>query len=382
MMKKVLYFFVVLTLGLALISGCQQSTDKKNGHEEHNHSKANTRNEYAKSHHPKEKNLVTYKGEIKHVFFHPIIANPKKAFTGDKQSAKGNNDWMVTTSEFKKALKELHKRNYIIIDPHDAYALHSHPVKRKKLKLPKGKKPLILSIDDMNYYSYMRGHGYADRLTLNKDHQVVSETKDKEGHKSYSKSNDIVPILNDYVHKHPDFSFKGQKGVVALTGYEGVLGYRTNELHNKHYKHRKAQAKKVANAMKRDGWSFGSHSYGHINFEDSSYDQIVKDTRRWKDEVEPIIGKTDLFFFPHGAQDRGSESYKYLTDKEGFKYIAGVGPNNFTTVSKDDVYQDRVAIDGLNLYQFRSKLKGIVNPDKVYDKDDRKYFKGNKYYEQ
>lgn len=30
--------------------------------------------------------------------------------------------------------------------------------------------------------------------------------------------------------------------------------------------------------MKRDGWTFASHSYGHINFEQSSYEGIVKDT--------------------------------------------------------------------------------------------------------
>ena len=42
--------------------------------------------------------------------------------------------------------------------------------------------------------------------------------------------------------KHPDFSLNGQKGVVALTGYNGVLGYRTNETDSKHYKERKAKS--------------------------------------------------------------------------------------------------------------------------------------------
>lgn len=98
--------------------------------------------------------------------------------------------------------------------------------------------------------------------------------------------------------KTPDFSLNGQKGVVALTGYNGVLGYRTNETDSKHYKERKAKATEVADAMKRDGWTFASHSYGHINFEQSSYEGIVKDTKRWEKEVTPIIGKTDLFIFP------------------------------------------------------------------------------------
>ena len=66
---------------------------------------------------------------------------------------------------------------------------------------------------------------------------------------------------------------------------------------SKDYSKRKEQAIKVANAMKRDGWTFASHSWGHIDFANSSYDRIVKDTERWKKEVTPIIGKTDLFIF-------------------------------------------------------------------------------------
>ena len=65
--------------------------------------------------------------------------------------------------------------------------------------------------------------------------------------------------------------------------------------------------------------------------------------------------KTDLFIYPHGAQDRGSKAYQYLVHDEGFKFLAGVGPNNFTDIGNDSVYQDRVAIDGLNLYDFKYK---------------------------
>ncbi len=65
--------------------------------------------------------------------------------------------------------------------------------------MPKGKKPLIISIDDMNYYSYMRHHGYADRLVTDKNKHVVSETTDPKGHATYSDDNDTAPILNKFV---------------------------------------------------------------------------------------------------------------------------------------------------------------------------------------
>ena len=378
MKRKSIVFLIALVL---ILSGCQSGKQHvKKRKKEHKHQNK-IENKYDKRHHKDEKNLVEYDGKVSHVFFHPIISDPQKAYTDNQQQAKGNYDWMVTVNEFNKAIEKLHENNYILIDPHDAYDLESTPVKRKKLKLPKGKKPLIMSMDDMNYYEYMQGNGYTERLTLNKDNETVAEKKNDQGKMQQSKTNDAVPLLNDYVKKHPDFSYKGQKAVVGLTGYEGVLGYRTNDLENPNYEQRKKQAKKVADSMKRDGWTFASHSYGHINFEDSSDEQIIEDTKRWKKEVEPIVGKTDLFIFPHGAQDRNSTSYNYMIDEAGFKYMAGVGPDNFTSLSNKDIYQDRVAIDGLNLHQFKYKLKPFFKPEEVYNKEDRQYYKGNKDYE-
>lgn len=379
-MTKTYLLSTLIVLISIVLCACQFSTlssSKKDTKKD----KENIANIYAKKSTQNKKDWQVYQGDIAHVFYHPVITEPKVAFTQEKNQAKGNFDWMITADEFKRSLNELYKHHYILIDPHEAYDLKGKTITRKELKLPKGKKPLILSIDDMNYYEYMRGHGYADRLVLDQKQHVVSETKDKNGKVTTSETNDIVPILNQFVKDHPDFSLNGQKGVVALTGYNGVLGYRTNELNNKDYLKRKKDAEKVVKAMKRDGWTFASHSWGHIDFANSSYDQIVRDTKRWKNEVEPIIGKTDVFIYPHGAQDRGSKAYQYLVRDEGFKFLAGVGPNNFTDIGNDSIYQDRVAIDGLNLYDFKYKLKPFLDPSKVYSETDCQYFKGDKSYQ-
>ena len=39
---------------------------------------------------------------------------------------------------------------------------------------------------------------------------------------------DVVPLIDRFVEEHPDFSYRGAKGIVALTGYNGILGYRTD----------------------------------------------------------------------------------------------------------------------------------------------------------
>lgn len=248
MTKKYLLSTLIVLISIFLCA-CQFST-LSSSKKDTNKDKENIANMYAKKSTQNKKDWKVYQGDIAHVFYHPVITEPKVAFTQEKNQAKGNFDWMITADEFKRSLNELYKHHYILIDPHEAYDLKGKTVTRKELKLPKGKKPLILSIDDMNYYEYMRGHGYADRLVLDQKQHVVSETKDKNGKVTTSETNDIVPILNQFVKDHPDFSLHGQKGVVALTGYNGVLGYRTNELNNKDYPKRKKEAEKVVKAMK------------------------------------------------------------------------------------------------------------------------------------
>lgn len=51
----------------------------------------------------------------------------------------------------------------------------------------------------MNYYEYMRGKGYADRLVLDKTNMLYQKRSKKNGKVTHSKDDDIVPILNDFV---------------------------------------------------------------------------------------------------------------------------------------------------------------------------------------
>ena len=79
-----------------------------------------------------------------------------------------------------------------------------------------------------------------------------------------------------YKRQHPDFSYRGRKGIIALTGYNGILGYRTSDRvygpggtgdwENANLEADKAKAKAVADAMRANGWEFASHSWGHINY--------------------------------------------------------------------------------------------------------------------
>ena len=79
-------------------------------------------------------------------------------------------------------------------------------------------------------------------------------------------SYDVVPIVDDFVEKHPDFSYRGSKGIVAVIGYNGVFGYRTDDAYigkNPNIDQDKETVKKVAKCLRDDGWEIASHSWGH-----------------------------------------------------------------------------------------------------------------------
>lgn len=323
--------------------------------------------------------LVTWPKDkpVPHLFVHSLIVDPKLAFDDDDM-AQGYDDFMVTVDEFEKTLEQLEARDYVLVDPHSIAEVGSDgKMKYKKLELPKGKKPFVLSIDDVNYYEYMTGDGFADRLVL-EDGQVRTEYTDSSG-KTETGAHDVVPILDDFVDKNPGFSHDGAKGVLALTGYEGALGYDTSRragASGAKLKKEQAKATKVADALKESGWTFASHTWGHITMTDASLAKVKKDQESWAAEVEPITGPTDLLIYPFGADIAATEPYSgpvydYLSD-EGYDYYFNVdGSGPWQQLGDGYLRQGRINLDGILLRQHLAgkadSLEPFIDVDDVFD---------------
>ncbi len=314
---------------------------------------------------------------VPHLFFHSLVVDPERAFDGDER-AQGYDDYMVTVTEFTRILKGLQERGYVLVDPHDiARVGEDGQMHRRTLKLPQGKKPLVLSVDDVSYYEYMEDDGFPDRLVVDDDGRVRSHYVDADG-REHTGAYDVMPIVDDFVRKHPDFSHDGAKGVLAMTGYEGVFGYRTSpsEQPGAHLSEQRAQAKKVASALKRQGWSFASHTWGHINTTEDGVGIIRADQERWATEVQPIVGDTDMLIYPFGADIGGPRPYsgpvyEYLHG-EGYDYFFGVdGTGPWQQVERGYLRQARINVDGILLRQNRSgkldSLEPFMDVDTVWD---------------
>ena len=64
-------------------------------------------------------------------------------------------------------------------------------------------------------------------MVVDEDGKIRNEYVNDDGSVSVG-DYDMVPLIDRFVEEHPDFSYRGAKGIVALTGYNGILGYRTD----------------------------------------------------------------------------------------------------------------------------------------------------------
>ena len=310
---------------------------------------------------------VAWNDIVEHLFFHPVVAYPELAFDGDSQ-ANGIDDWMVTVDEYNKILQSVYDNGYILVDINDVWSETTGEdgqpkMVRNTLYLPEGKKPLILSYDDVNYYDYMLKDGFTYKLILGDDGLLWSWGKDPQGNEVVSQDLDALTILDKFVREHPDFSPFGAKGSLSLTGYQGILGYRTNtdtkdwdDAKEANRQREREAVKPIIAELKRTGWTFGSHTWGHINLSNHSVESVKEDTQRWLDEVGSLVGPTTILYYPHGARPDGGDwkqtgpVFQYL-QSQGFRVFASVGVESFSYIKKDicAVICDRLHPDGTTL---------------------------------
>ena len=327
---------------------------------------------------------VPYDGVVEHLFFHPVVAYPELAFDGDSKSD-GIDDWMVTAGEYLKILESVYEKGYVLVDIADCWSEQTDEsgqprMVKNTLYLPEGKKPLILSYDDVNYYEYMLANGFTYKLIIGEDGKLWSWGKDPQGKEVVSRDLDAVTILDKFVEEHPDFSPFGAKGCLSLTGYEGILGYRTQTDSKSWTAEQEANRQKEIEAvkpivaeLKRTGWTFGSHTWGHISLNTRTFDTVTADMQKWFDEVGSLVGEPSVLFYPFGGRLDGDDvkqsgpAFQWM-QQQGFRIFCSVGIDSWSKCKSDisAVICDRLHPDGTTL----RSAKGRERYMKFYDAKD------------
>lgn len=321
--------------------------------------------------------LVEYTGDVDILSFNQIVAYTSRAFDGD-ENAKEIDSRSLTAKEFWDVLEALYEKGYIILSPNDIVEETvafdgSTQIKVKSLLLPKNRIPIVLIFQDLDYSP---DSGYADGLIINKNGDIWSQSTDENGNDVLSPELDVITLLDKFVSYHPDFSFNGAKGCIAITGQDGVLGFNTQSS-NKDEENRQyeiAYAKAVVSRLKNTGWSFACHTYSHIDIAGSEYTTVVSDITKWVNEVGPIVGSTKVFVYPESDTREAvlpvkeGDTYNYLLDL-GFEIFAASG--NASALenlgSGSAVLCTYMIFDGYALRYSRDQLLDIVDVASIYD---------------
>ncbi len=351
-----------------------------------------------------DSNLVNWTdGDIPHLCFPTLIYDTARAFDGDDKSTDYNTT-MVTCDEFRSILEELYADGYVLIDIHTIAAMvtderGTSSMEENTLRLPEGKKPIVLSQDNLNYSNVKNGDGIATRLVLDEDGKVKAQYTDAEGH-DVSGDYDFIPILNAFIEEHPDFSFRGAKGIVSVSGSEGVFGYNvspvveapaldgsgtvsqdqtidpssvqtTNGSSSSTMPEDQQAVAAISQALVDDGWSIACAGWSHNYMNDMTMEQFAQEIDNWQTYVGSLTGPSDILFYPYGAEvEYPGEKLQYLTD-HGFHYLCGLwGDTDFRELGDGYMRMTRRFIDGYTLINAPAYFTGFFDASALVD-DDR-----------
>ena len=317
-----------------------------------------------------------YTSDVEHLFFHCLIAHPEIAFKKNNPMRESLKTDCITPLEFKRVLNSLYENNYILVSLFDCFKNENGIGIKQKVKVPVGKKPIILSFDDVNYDNKKAGLGMVDKLIVDDSGKIASLTN-IDGKQVISYDNEFLPIMENFISEHPSFSPFGAKGTLNLTGYDGILGYRISHTNTSKDKTLEVcDASLVVETLKSLGWTFACHSYGHYHMKKLSLDGFKNEMKKWKDEIEPIIGKTNAYVYPYGewevfSENEISEKHKVLTDN-GFCIFLGVGIKQFYSYLPNShghkvLFMDRCVIDGTTLLRYGDYLSRFFNASEIID---------------
>ena len=326
---------------------------------------------------------------IPNLSFHVLVADMARAIADDENGGQFNRNF-VSTAEFEKILQQLYLNNFVLVDFDSFVGSNSvdgttSVYMEQPIRLPEGKKPVMLTETLVNYFGYMidgngdgvadaGGSGFASRLVVDANGDIKAEYVDANGATQVG-NYDLVPILEDFIAEHPDFSYKGARATLAVCGYEGIFGYRiqSETIANKgndYYNEQVVGATKVVEALKEKGYNLACYSFQNKDYSNISAAQVNEDLQKWKSQISPVIGEIDTIVFARGTDigDYTGGKFEVLYDN-GFRFMVKSGDAPYTEVNTSYIRQTRLMVTGENMVSKTAMFtdNGLFDPNTVLD---------------
>ena len=312
--------------------------------------------------------LVEWKdvNAIPNLSFHVLIENPVRAYA-DKEFGGLYNKNFVTTGEFSKILEQLYHNGYVLVDMKSFVASNEDLTgamnySYKSIYLPEGKKPVMITETMVNYFEYMvdsnddgepdaGGDGFACRLVVDANGDIKAQYVD-ESNQTLTGDYDLVPILETFIKAHPDFVYKGSRATLAVTGSQGVFGYRTDSSYvakkGQEYRDQQvAEAKVVVDALREKGYTIACYTYGNKNYRNMSVSELRTDLQNFTNQAIPVLGDVDTIIFAQGVDLESYSDNKFdVLYSAGYRYFIGASQEIKTEINITYVHQSRLMVTG------------------------------------
>ena len=299
---------------------------------------------------------------IPNLSFHVLIEDADRAYANRNYGSSYKKNF-ITTQQFSAILESLYANNYVLVTLDsvidtvtDADGKTTYVA--KPLYLPEGKTPIMITETLVNSFGYMvdgngdgtpdaGGSGFAHKLVIQSG-EVKAEYIDAAGNTQIG-DYDLVPILDSFVKAHPDFSYHGAKAILAVTGSEGVFGWRTNEDESL-----VSGAKDVVEVLRATGYQIACNSYSNQDYGTLGLSAISAELEKWNQEVAPIVGEVDVMVIARGgdidvpATVKGSNSRFAIIHQAGFHFIIDAADSPSTTLTGEYLYQGRLMVNDQN----------------------------------
>ena len=339
--------------------------------------------------------LVEYKDPtlIPNLSFHVLIEDMTRA-KADTEFGGSYNKNFVTTGEFSKILNQLYNNGYVLVDFNSFVSAQTdlegnEKFMVKSIMLPDGKKPVMLTETMVNYFAYMvdgdgdgkadaKGDGFANKLVVDSNGDIKAEYIDAAG-QTLVGNYDFVPILEDFISQHPDFCYQGARAILAVTGHEGVFGYRCNTAYissvsQQYYDEQVAGAKTITNALRDKGYTIACYTYKNDAYGKLSAAQIQADLQSWASQVVNVIGQVDTFVFAKQSRltdyGDGNAAFRAMYTS-GFRYFISNDQSPLTEINDTYVRQNRLMVTGENMQHKSSQFSGLFDTNAVLELSTR-----------
>lgn len=340
-----------------------------------------------------QKQLVEVKdvSTIPNLSFHVLMADASRACNKEVSGAELSglyNKNFVSVEEFTRILNQLYASNYVLVD-FDSFISSVPGVDgnnsffSKSIYLPQGKKPVMITETMVNYFEYMvdpdkdgtpdaKGHGFANKLVLDDNGEIKASYVDANG-QTLVGNYDLVPVLEAFIQEHPDFSYQGARAILAVTGTEGVFGYRTNTSYvarfgQSFYDNEVVEAKKIVEALREKGYTIASYTYSNQAYRGMNTLQIQAEIQNWTNQITPVIGEVDTMVF---ARASDIEAYSGTTFNvlynSGIRFFLNSGSSPRVDVNTTFVRQTRLMVTGESMAWYSSQFSNYFDCNVVLD---------------